>query len=335
MTRKNQTTIQDVAARANVSVSTVSRVLTGNARVAEDKRRVILQAVEELDYRPNVFARALASGQSRTIGVLTQNIGAPFYEAIMSGVLQATNGSDFSLIFTDGLYQPQTEEKALGTLLGRHVDGIIVLGGRVSEDILCEIAEHVPLIVVGRNIPDLAEQCLSMDQFAGGYKATQYLIELGHRHIAHIVGISFQYDAIQRRNGYVQALADAGIEPNPDLIVEGNFREQSGVLAVEMLLMRGRPFSAIFAGNDQMAYGARLALFRRGIRVPDDVSIVGFDDQDPSAYMVPPLTTMRQPAGEMGMAAAQAILHMIQGEAFTLPEFPLELVVRESATRSR
>jgi LacI family transcriptional regulator len=309
-------------------------VLTGNARVAEDKRRVILQAVEELDYRPNVFAQALASGQSRTIGVVTQNIGSPFYEAVIGGVLQGTNESGFSLIFAHGLFQPQIEQKALETLLSRHVDGIIVLGGRVSEDILCEIAGLVPLVIVGRNIPALAEQCLSMDQFAGGYKATQYLIELGHRRIAHIAGILYQHDAVQRRNAYIQALADAGIEPNPDLIVEGDFREQSGVLAVEMLLMRGRSFSGIFAGNDQMAYGARLALFRRGIRVPDDVSIVGFDDQPPSAYSVPPLTTIRQPAAEMGMAAAQALLQAIQGRSFTVPEFPVELVVRESATRA-
>jgi LacI family transcriptional regulator len=334
MARKNQTTIQDVAARANVSVSTVSRVLTGNARVAEDKRRVILQAVEELDYRPNVLAQALAGGQSRTIGVLTQNVGSPFYEAVINGVYQGMGGSGFSLIFAHGLFEPRIEQTALETLLRRHVDGVIVLGGRGLEDLLCEIAGLVPLVIVGRNIPDLAEQCLSMDQFAGGYKAVQYLIELGHRHIAHIAGNYSQPDAVLRRDGYIRALADAGIEHNPDLIVEGNFLEQSGVLAVEMLLMRGRAFSAIFAGNDQMAYGARLALFRRGIRVPDDVSIVGFDDQPPSAYMVPPLTTIRQPATEMGMAAAQAILHAIQGGAFTMPEFPIELVVRESAARA-
>ena len=331
MTRKNQTTIRDIAERANVSASTVSRTLTGNAPVAEDKRRAILQAVEELNYKPNVFAQALASGQSRTIGVVTQNIGNPFYEAIMNGVLQGMNGSGFSLIFADGLYQPDAEQKALETLLGRHVDGMIVLGGRGPKDLLCEIADYVPLIIVGRYIPDIAERCLAMDQFKGGYQATQYLIELGHQHIAHITGILYQHDALHRRDGYIQALLNAGIEPDQEIVIEGNFREQSGVLAVETLLMRGRPFSAIFAANDQMAYGARLALFRRGIRVPDDVSIVGFDDQPPSAYAIPPLTTIRQPAAEMGKAAAQAVLQAIRGKAFTIPKFDAKLIVRESA----
>jgi LacI family transcriptional regulator len=335
MARKHPATIQDVAARASVSVSTVSRVLTGSAPVAEEKRKAILQAVKELNYRPNVFAQALAGGQSRALGVLTQNIGSPFYEAIMGGVLQGTHGSGFSLIFADGFYQPQTEQRALETLLSRQVDGIIVLGGRVSEGLLLEIAGNIPVIVVGRTIADLAEQCLSMDQFEGGYRATQYLIELGHRRIAHITGISYQNDSVQRRKGYLQALHDARLEPDPELVVEGDFREQSGVMAVEMLLMRRRSFSAIFAGNDQMAYGALLGLSRRGIRVPDDVSVIGFDDQPPSGYTVPPLTTIRQPATEMGVAAGQAALAAINCEEFAIPEFPVELVVRESTSRAR
>ncbi len=135
---------------------------------------------------------------------------------------------------------------------------------------------------------------------------------------------------MERQDGYAKALRDAGLQPDGNLVVEGDFSEQSGLLAVEMLFNRGRTFSAIFAANDQMAFGARLALFRRGVRVPDDVSLIGFDDQPASAYMTPPLTTVRQPAVEIGERAAQAILALLQGETVELSRFPARLVVRES-----
>jgi LacI family transcriptional regulator len=140
---------------------------------------------------------------------------------------------------------------------------------------------------------------------------------------------------MDRYRGYQQALADAGIEPDLRLVVEGNLQQQSGVLAVEMLLGRGRSFSAIFAANDQMAFGARLALHRRGIRVPEEVSLVGFDDETSAAYMVPPLTTLRQPAVEMGQAAAKAILDLINKKPPGVELFNAELMIRESVTRHR
>ena len=186
---------------------------------------------------------------------------------------------------------------------------------------------------MGRQIPALAGQCLYVDNFGAAYNATRYLLEAGHRQIAHIAGSSFHEDALDRRKGYLRALEDAGIRLNEDLIVEGDFRSHSGVLAVEMLLARGQTFSAIFAANDQMAIGVRLALFRRGIRVPDDVSMIGFDDHVASAYMIPPLTTVSQPAVEMGEAAAQAILHRFKGEPFEMPALPARLVIRESVAR--
>jgi LacI family transcriptional regulator len=142
-----------------------------------------------------------------------------------------------------------------------------------------------------------------------------------------------QSDAADRRRGYVQALADAGIPLNPDLIIEGDFRQPAGVLAIESLLARGVQFTAVFGANDQMIYGARLALFRRGIRVPDDVSLVGFDDQDMSAYMTPPLTTMRQPGVEMGEAAALALLQLLKNDPVELPAFQAKLIIRESVLR--
>ena len=167
------------------------------------------------------------------------------------------------------------------------------------------------------------------------YVATQHLIELGHRRIAHISGRADHVDAVERKRGYIEALEDAGIEPLQELIVEGNFRRQSGVLAVDMLLARGTTFSAIFAANDQMAYGTRLALYRRGFRVPEDLSLVGFDDEPAAAFMIPPLTTIRQPAVELGREAANVILARLRDQPASLATLKAELVVRESTARPR
>ena len=335
MERNKKITISDIAKKAKVSKSTVSRVLNDSDLVVEKKRTAVLQAIAELDYQPNLFARGLAGGQTMAIGVLTQNISSPHNDALLRGVLQGLNGTGYAPIFADGYWQAKKEKEAIQILLARQVDGLIVLGGEVSETYLQQIAQQVPLIIVGRKLEQLSDRCLFIDNLDGAYKITKYLIEMGHRQIAHITGRLDHPDGLNRREGYLQALRDAGIAMEPDLIVEGNFMEQSGVVAMEMLFNRGRSFSAIFTGNDQMALGARLALFRRGIRVPDDVSIAGFDDQHGSAYMTPPLTTVHQPVLRMGRAATEAILHLVKGESFTLPALPVDLVMRETVRRLR
>lgn len=335
MATANKITISDIAKRANVSKSTVSRVLNGTTAVHELKRTAVLQAVADLNYQPNFMARGLAGGQSLTIGVLTQNISSPHNDAVLRGILMGLRGSKYSPIFADGDWQLEQEQQAIQTLLARQVDGLIIFGGETPDEAICRLAEDTPLLVVGRNIAELANQCLSIDNFTGAYNATKYLIELGHEKIVHITGRLSHSDAVERRDGYLQALRDFSVPFDADLVMEGNFLEQSGVLAVETLLLRGRPFSAIFAGNDQMAYGARLAFFRRGIRVPEEISIVGFDDLAGSAYMTPPLTTVRQPAEELGLAAAQGILDMLAGRPIDASPLVAHLVIRESVARYR
>ena len=333
----NKVTILEIAEKANVSPATVSRVLRGTTGVAQGKREAVLQAVDELDYRPNVFAQSLASGQSMTLGVLTQNFGSPFYDGILQGILDGLDGSEYSPIFADGRWQTAVEHKALQMLLDRRVDGLIFVGGQISEGRLAALVGQTPFVAVGRKLPTLLDNCLYVDNFAAAYEATRYLIGRGHRQIAHITAPMPYQDAVndvrRRYDGYVRALQDADIEPDPQLVVEGNLLQQSGVLAIETLLMRGRPFSAIFAANDQMAFGARLGLYRRGIRVPDDVSLVGFDDDPSAAYFIPPLTTVRQPAITLGQVAAQAILDLIGKKTVELPVLAAELIIRESVSR--
>ena len=332
-------TIEDIAQQANVSISTVSRVLRKSSGVAADKRDAVLQAVSDLDYRPNVFAQSLASGQSMTIGVITQNIGSPVYDGILQGILQGLEGTEYSSLFADGRWNKTIEENALQAFLDRRVDGLILVGGQLSESAMLEVGRKTPLVVVARTMPSMAENCIHFDNFQAAYELTRYLLDMGHRNIAHITAkMHYQEtvsDVSQRYTGYVQALTDAGIPVDPELIVEGNLMQQSGALAMEMLLMAKRPFTAIFAANDQMAFGARLALYRRGIRVPDDISLVGFDDEMTAAFTVPPLTTVRQPSVEMGEAAAATILDLINGKSAAQKTFQSQLIVRESVLRLR
>ncbi len=336
---ENKVTIWDIAEKAQVSPSTVSRVLRNSAGVADKKRSAVLQAVAELDYRPNIFAQSLASGQSMTIGVLTQNFGSPFYDGILQGILLGMEDTNYWPLFADGRWQSAIEEQALEQLLARRVDGLIVIGGQVSEEVLQKIAAQTPLIVAARELRSMPENCLFVDNYEAAYRVTRYLLQMGHRHIAHVTAPVMYHgtvdDIAKRYAGYQDALREAGIEPDPRLLVEGNLQQQSGVLAVEMLLARGRPFSAIFAANDQMSFGVRLALYRHNIRVPEDVSVMGFDDESSAAYMVPPLTTARQPAVEMGRMAARGILTRINGGSFDFPVFKADLVIRESVARYR
>lgn len=331
----NGTTIQDIAELANVSKSTVSRVLNNTSAVNDEKRRAVLEAMKTLKFEPNVFARSLAGGRSMTVGIVTQNIGSPFYDAIAQGVIQGLAGTGYSPIFVDGQWQQSTESEVIRTLLGRKVDGIVLIGGDVPAAELDELREQLPTIVVGRELQGWESQCIFVDNVDAGYRATRHLIDFGHRDIALVRGIKHQQDAIRRYEGYVQALAEAGIDYNPDLVYQGDFSGGAGVLAVNSLLSRGVHFTAVFAANDMSAFGARLALSRHGIRVPEDVSLIGFDDQAEAAFMTPPLTTMRQPAVEMGAAGAMALVHLIRGETYQLPEFSVQLQPRESVSRLR
>ncbi len=333
-TQQKHVTIQHIAERAGVSISTVSRVFNDSAGVKESKRQAVMDAAAALDYRPNLFAQGLASGQSMSVGVLTQNFGSAFYDGILRGIIAGLDNSNYAPLFADGRWRLDIEERALQTLLDRRVDGLILVGPQQSADLLKQLAQQLPLVIISRIVEGFEKVCLTVDNYDAGYRATKYLLDRGHHQIAHITGVLSESrvlrDAADRFAGYRDALLDAGLEPDPDLIVEGNFRTQSGLLAIETLLSRGRPFSALFVANDQMASGVRLGLYRRGIRVPDDIALIGFDDQPHSAYMIPPLTTIRQPAEEMGSIAAEAILNQLDDKPFSLPTMSAELIIRES-----
>ena len=323
-------TIQDIAEAAGVSKSTVSRVLNGTASVNPAKHDAVMEATRRLGFRPNVLARSLASGKSLTIGVLTQLIGSPFYDTIAQGVIARLGGTRYSPIFVDGQLQRDQQLDGVRALIGRQVDGMLLIGGDVTDNEITDLCGQIPVAVVARQLENSRHYCVWTDNMDGGYQATRHLVERGHRRIAIIRGLDHHFDTKDRYTGYCKALSEAEIPFDADLVLDGDFSGESGSACVEKLIQQGTKFSAVFAMNDMMAFGARLALSRHNISVPEQVSIIGFDDQMESAFMPPPLTTVRQPAREMGRSAAAAVLAMIDGEDVESLRVQAELVERES-----
>jgi LacI family transcriptional regulator len=323
-------TLQMVADLAGVSSSTVSRILNGSAKVSAAKQQAVDAAIATLGFMPNPVARGLAGGRTLSIGVVTQAIDSPFYGEGLRGIEAVLGAAGYMPLFASGHWTAADEKKCVDLLLSRRVDGMIVFTGRLPDETLMQVARRVPTVVTGRQLSGPGLFSLNFANVEGARMATRHLIELGHRRIVHILGPREHADARERKEGYRRALKEAGIAYDASLVVQGDFSEAGGLKAVSHLMETRKDFSAIFAANDQTAYGAALGLYRRNLRVPDDVAVVGFDDLPGSQYSIPPLTTIRQPVYQLGELGAIAVLAMLRGEAPDGELPPPVLVTRES-----
>lgn len=330
MMLKKKITIDDIAKHANVSISTVSRVMNNHGTVQDKYRTAVLASIEELGYQPNLHAKGLASGNTMTIGVIMQVMTAPLYSLAMRGILDATQDTGYYPLFADGDWPQATQIKTIQQVLGRGVDGLILVFNNLPPTYIQQLSDQLPTVLVGREVEGIVS--VAIDNYQAAHDATTYLIDCGHRAIAHLAGPPTHQDAVARLAGYEDALSQSGIGVDRDLILVGELQEESGLLATQKLLAIGKPFSAIFAANDQMAYGARLALARHGLDVPGDISLFGFDDQPHSLYYSPPLTTVRQPVEEMGHMAASALFNMLHNQPVDLPAVKYSMVIRESVS---
>lgn len=323
-------TLLDVARVAGVSPSTVSRILNGTAKVSDEKRAAVQAAIEQMNFAPNQMAQGLKKGRSMTIGIVVQDIASPFFDETLHGVDDGLKGTGYASVIVSGHWNASEEIERIRLLLARKVDGIILLSGRIGDEDILRFAGVRPIVSTGRSLQTASALGFKLDNENGAYQAVRHLLDLGHRRIAFVTGPANNNDADERMSGYRRALQEAGIDFDPALVAEGDFHEAGGAHAMNQLLERESGFTALFAANDLSAYGARLCMYRRGIRVPEDVSLIGFDDLPSSEYTTPPLTTIRQPLYDMGRIATQALLHLINGE--TVPEQmpPLQLVVRET-----
>ncbi|ODT80471.1 MAG: hypothetical protein ABS76_16180 [Pelagibacterium sp. SCN 64-44] len=327
-------TITDVSKRANVSRSTVSRVVAGNGYVSEAKRKAIEQAIAELGYRPNTLAQALRSNRSNLIGAVVVDVGTPYFANMIYGVQRATRNARKALIVSSGYADQDEEAQAVIELVDRSCDGILVYLERPMREDAVEILRRsrIPVVSIGRDYCPVARGRVVLDNFAGARAAMRHLLETGHRKIVHLSGQVDYGDTVARMEGIAAALAEFGLGLDDIHIVSGIFHQEFGYSATCKLIEEGRDFTAIFAGDDDMAAGVLLALREAGLRIPEDVSVMGFDDAFHAKHMWPPLTTVRQPIDLLGETAATLLLELLarpgSGPLHTIVD--TELVVRSS-----
>ena len=327
---RSSVTLKMVAREAGVSASTASRIINRTVNVSDELRLAVEAAIAKFNFRPNAAARGLALGRTLTIGVVSQAMDSPFYGEGLRAIEHRLQPLGYAPLFMSGNWQEQEEVRCMEELINRGVDGIIMFAGCLGDAALNAYAQKVPIVETGRLLRAKGLFSMQVDDRNGAILATRHLLELGHRRIAFVAGFVNHPDANERLAGYKNALAAAGIAFDPQLVVAGDFHEEGGMRAVYQLMDAGVRFTAMFCVNDQTAYGACLALFRKGLGVPKDVSVVGFDDLPASTYRVPPLTSVRQSVQRLGECSAEAILQLIAGRKpqITLPA--VELVVRES-----
>ena len=327
----------DVAARAGVSHQTVSRVVNGHPSVAPETRERVERAIVELGYRPNVAARALVTGSTRTIGLVTVNISQYGPAQTMLGLEKAARAAGYALSVT--ILDEATAgamRAAVDNFVAQSVDAIVALSTYDdAAESLSTIVAPLPLVAVQVGGQE-DRPAVGVDQEAGARAATRHLLDLGHRTVHHVAGPADSQEARARVEGWRSELRAAGA-PVPDLL-SGDWTPSSGHAAGKFLAARvrdGDGVTAIFLANDQMALGALAALHEEGLSVPGDVSVVGFDDLPEAPYFTPPLTTVRQDFAELGRRGVQLVLARLQGADLHPEPVPPTLVVRASTGRSR
>lgn len=326
-------TIEEVAAAAGVSRSTVSRVVNGSTSVSPSALESVQRAIAELNYVPNRAARSLASRQTQAIALVvpedtTRFFGDPFFAAIVSGINSRLTRSDYVLNLFIASDDPG--DKTTSYLRSGAVDGAIIVSHHTSDTFIDRIAASVPVVYGGRPVRERErDYYVDVDNVRGGRDATAYLIARNHRRIGTVTGPLSMPAGVDRLEGYRQAMAEAGLEEGP--VEDGGFTADGGAAAMQRILDAGNPPDAFFIASDLMARGALAALGRAGLRVPEDVAIMGFDDSPVATSVTPQLTTMRQPSFQQGEDMAGVLLDILAGGSprhVTILE--TELVVRDS-----
>jgi LacI family transcriptional regulator len=331
--RFSNATIIDVANEAGVSFSTVSRVVNNNKHVKPETRGRVLNAMMRLGYVVNQQARSLAGGRSQVIGLLVPDVGNGYIGEIIRGVDEELAAAQYELMLYTTHRRRTKESVYVATLTRGLADGLLLVVPDDPGAYLDSLAQqNFPYILVDHQGINDACPAVGATNWQGGYDATTYLTGLGHRRIGFIKGNMRLGCAVDRLAAYRAALADCGIDFDPELVVEGDFQQPSGYQGASTLLALADPPTAIFASNDMMAFGAMEAVRNHDLRIPEDVSILGFDDIPQAAHVHPGLTTIRQPLEQMGRLATQMLLRKIEDPDFAGDriELPTTLVIRES-----
>lgn len=332
-------TIKDIANRAGVSTATVSYVINGTRFVSPELRERVMSAVIALDYRPNAVAQSLRQKRTRTIGLIVPDNSNPFFAEVAKGVEDAGFDAGVSVMLcnSDGTFD--RELRYLKLLRDKQVEGVVFIATTPRVDHLAGIVDHsIPVVVFYRNVPQFDVDTLVVDNFGGGCLATEHLVELGHTRIACVAPASVDSPSSLRVSGFRRAMEEAGLPIDERLIYHGDNRFAGGRDGAEHLLATGKPFTAVFAGNDVMALGAMRTFQQRGLAVPGHVSVIGFDGIALGDFVTPSLTTVLQPRYDAGRTAFRLLLERIEAGYSGPPraiELETRLVVRESTAPPR
>jgi DNA-binding LacI/PurR family transcriptional regulator len=342
---KTHPTIRDIAARAGVATMTVSRVINESGYVSEAARTKVLKVVRELNYHPNGLARSLKRQRTQVVGLLLPDIANPFSAQLVSGIQEMLRARGYSSFITISERSAEREEAGIKALFDHRVDGIIVATRETpsGNELLARLTERkLPMVVVGRNWQHARVDRVTADHKKGAYEATKYLLAAGHRRIAFVGVTQANAKELQRFHGYLGALRDHDLTADEQLIVgpdrvsgPGYSTQEDGYQGMQRLLALAKRPTAVFARNDFTAIGAMCAIHDAGLSVPNDFSVVGFDNVPLAEYSSPPLTTVHQPTEEQGRQAATLLLERIEGDAQRPRReiiLPCRLVVRQSTS---
>lgn len=334
----HNTTIKDVAKEANVSIATVSLVINNHGRISQDTRKKVLKTIKNLNYHPSRSARGLVSRKTGNIGfILTEEHflrGEPFYSKIFLGVEFEARIHDYYILLATVSSSFSKGDSLPRFITERNFDGIII-AGKISRDLINSILKYdMPLVFVDYSLMNGDYPTILTDNIKGGVLATNYLIENGHKNIAFIGGEISHPSIMERLQGYKLALESAKLKSNDQVVItnDDNLSRQNGCSAAEILLNRRKDVTAIFAANDTTAIGVMQCLNNKGIKVPDDISVIGFDDVQADLLLDPPLTTISVPKLDMGTEAIQLLLGIINKENIKARKIlvPVKLIIRES-----
>lgn len=331
--KPKRATVKDVADRAGVSRSTVSRVLSCPTLAKPITRAKVRRAIKELSYQPCPIARGLATGTVPFVHVLVSDIRNPFYADLARGVEDVAREHGYAIVFANTDDSPKRELEYLEYTNKLRFAGLIIMSAMGRVELKKAIIKlNRPVVLVNRKVPGLSTDTVILNNEYGGYLATKYLIDLGHKKICHLAGIQKSSASAERYQGFVKAMKDEGLDIRQGAVLQGDLRLGSGEAVGHRLIKEGLKYTAVFSANDQMAIGLISAFEREGIRVPEDVSVIGFDD---IAYARLPriqLTTVRQPSYEMSRAAMNMLLEQLrqQSSVSRTMRFEPELVVRST-----
>ncbi|MGZ0752876.1 DNA-binding transcriptional regulator CytR [Kluyvera sichuanensis] len=329
-------TMKDVALQANVSTATVSRALMNPEKVSQATRNRVEQAALEVGYLPQMQGRNMKRNESRTILVIVPDICDPFFSEVIRGIEVTAAAQGYLVLIGDCAHQNQQEKTFIDLIITKQIDGMLLLGSRLPFDASIEEQRNLPPMVMANEFaPELGLPTVHIDNLTASFDAVNYLHELGHQRIACIAGPEEMPLCHYRLQGYVQALRRCGITVDPHYIARGNFTYEAGANALEQLLALPQPPTAIFCHSDIMALGALSYAKRQGLKVPDDLSIIGFDNISLAEFCDPPLTTVAQPRFDIGREAMLLLLNQLSGQLVDSGSRLLdcELIIRGSTSK--